>query len=93
MAPLQTPTMFTAALSLLSCFQPSLVSAGPVVRRSDIAVKDFHPAPRAWANLGPAPAEHTIHLTIGLSQSRFKELERHLYESETVPNETKATKC
>ncbi|ETI25224.1 hypothetical protein G647_04597 [Cladophialophora carrionii CBS 160.54] len=72
--------MLAAALSLLSCFQPSLVAAGPVTRRSDLVVKDFHRAPRAWTNLGRAPTEHLIHLTIGLSQSRFDELERHLYE-------------
>ncbi|EXJ59953.1 hypothetical protein A1O7_04101 [Cladophialophora yegresii CBS 114405] len=72
--------MLAAALSLLSCFQPSLVAAGPVARRSDLVVKDFHRAPKAWTNLGPAPTEHLIHLTIGLSQNRFDELERHLYE-------------
>jgi tripeptidyl-peptidase-1 len=80
MAPLQAPTMLAAALCLLSCFQPSLIAAGPVTRRSDLVVKDFHRAPRAWTHLGPAPTEHRIHLTIGLSQSRFDELERHLYE-------------
>ncbi|KIY02846.1 uncharacterized protein Z520_01311 [Fonsecaea multimorphosa CBS 102226] len=72
--------MLATALSLLSCFQAPLVAAGPVSRRSDLVVKDFHPAPRAWTNLGPAPGEHLIRLTIGLSQSRFDELERHLYE-------------
>ncbi|OCT47745.1 Tripeptidyl-peptidase sed3 [Cladophialophora carrionii] len=80
MASLRAPTMLAAALSLLSCFQPSLVAAGPVTRRSDLVVKDFHRAPRAWTNLGRAPTEHLIHLTIGLSQSRFDELERRLYE-------------
>ena len=74
MAPLQK---FVAALSLLSC---SFVAAGPVTRRSDAFVKDFHKAPRYWLNLGPAPSDHTIHLTIGVSQGRFNELERHLYE-------------
>jgi hypothetical protein len=80
MAPLQAPKMLLASLSLLSCFQPSLVAAGPVTRRSDLVVKDYHPAPRAWRNAGPAPADHLISLTIGLTQGRFGELERHLYE-------------
>jgi len=80
MAPLAASTMLAAALSLLSCFQPSLVAAGPVTRRSDMIVKDFHPAPRKWSNLGPAPEEHLMHMKIGLVQSQFKELERHLYE-------------
>ncbi|KAJ9611744.1 hypothetical protein H2200_004928 [Cladophialophora chaetospira] len=80
MAPLRAPTMIAAVLSLLSCMQPSFVAAGPVARRSDIIVKDYHKAPRFWSNLGPAPSEHLIHLTVGLSQGRFDELERHLYE-------------
>ena len=79
MTPLQSSTMLGAALSLLACFW-SLAIAGPVTRSSDLAVKDYHPAPRAWSNLGPAPSDHLIHLTIGLSQSRFRELERHLNE-------------
>ncbi|KAK5220497.1 hypothetical protein LTR72_007119 [Exophiala xenobiotica] len=79
MAPLQSATMLGAVLSLLACF-PSFATAGPVTRSSDLAVKDYHPAPRAWSNLGPAPSDHLIHLTIGLSQSRFHELERHLNE-------------
>ncbi|KAI1612401.1 peptidase S8/S53 domain-containing protein [Exophiala viscosa] len=78
MAPLRSSAIVATALSLLACFQSSI--AGPVVRRSDLAVKDYHPAPRAWANLGRAPEDHLIHLTIGLTQSRFAELERHLYE-------------
>ncbi|KIX00814.1 uncharacterized protein Z518_09879 [Rhinocladiella mackenziei CBS 650.93] len=69
--------MLAATLPLLAS---SFVAAGPVARRVDLVVKDHHPAPRAWSNLGPAPGEHLIHLTIGLSQSRFSELERHLYE-------------
>lgn len=79
MVSLRSSTMLGAALSLLACFS-SLATAGPVIRSSDLAVKDYHPAPRAWSNLGPAPRDHLIHLTIGLSQSRFHELERHLNE-------------
>ncbi|KAJ9646887.1 hypothetical protein H2204_000579 [Knufia peltigerae] len=74
-----SPTMLTTALSLWACFS-QLATAGPIVRRSDLAVKDFHPAPKTWSNLGPAPEDHLIHLKIGLSQSRFSELERHLHE-------------
>jgi tripeptidyl-peptidase-1 len=71
--------MLGAVLSLLACFS-SFATAGPVTRSSDLAVKDYHPAPRPWSNLGPAPSDHLIHLTIGLSQSHFRELERHLNE-------------
>ena len=83
MAPLQAPGMLATALSLLSCFPLSLVAASPVSRRTDLVVKDIHPAPRRWSNLGPAPAEHLMHLKIGLIQSHFSELERHLYEGLT----------
>ncbi|KAA6413001.1 MAG: tripeptidyl peptidase [Lasallia pustulata] len=33
-----------------------------------------------WTRVGPAPADHRINLQIGLKQSQFDELERHLYE-------------
>ena len=78
MAAARISTTVVASLSLLSCFQTSL--ANPITRRTDYAVKDFHPAPRAWTNLGAAPSNHLISLSIGLSQGRFSELERHLYE-------------
>jgi tripeptidyl-peptidase I len=71
-------TTATLVATLASCFVPALAS--PVARRSDLVVKDYHRAPPAWANIGVPPAEHMLHLTIGLTQSRFSELERHLYE-------------
>lgn len=71
--------MLASALTVWACFS-SLATAGPVVRRSDLAIKDYHQAPKAWSNIGPAPEDHLIHLKIGLSQGRFNELERHLHE-------------
>jgi hypothetical protein len=68
----------TLVAALASCFMPAIAS--PVARRSDLVVKDYHPAPPAWANIGAPPAEHMLRLSIGLTQSRFSELERHLYE-------------
>lgn len=62
----------------LNCLQS--VSANPVRPRTDYAVKDFHPAPRAWSNIGSPSGDHMISLSLGLTQSRFEELERHLYE-------------
>lgn len=52
----------------------------PVQARSSYAVKDTHSVPRKWSEVGPAPSTHVIHLQIGLKQSQFGELERHLYE-------------
>jgi tripeptidyl-peptidase-1 len=48
--------------------------------RSPYAVKETHPVPKRWLEIGPAPGEHKIILQIGLKQSRFDELEQHLYE-------------
>jgi len=47
---------------------------------SQYAVKDRHYVPKQWSRIGPAPADHLIRLQIGLKQSQFSELERHLYE-------------
>ena len=44
------------------------------------SVKDSHPVPSKWRRAGLAPGEHTLDLEIALKQSRFDELERHLYE-------------
>lgn len=43
-------------------------------------VKERTAPPRGWQKISSAPADHIIHLRIGLPQSRFDELERHLYE-------------
>ena len=67
------PVVACASLLQLVCGSPARFS-------SEYAVKDYHRAPRGWKDEGPAPADHVIDLSIGLTQSRFKELERHLYE-------------
>ncbi|KAF5363394.1 hypothetical protein D9756_000249 [Leucocoprinus leucothites] len=43
-------------------------------------LKESITVPRGWSKVAAAPAEHVIHLRIGLPQSNFAELERHLYE-------------
>lgn len=67
--------LFTAIVILSS----TLVDAGPSLNKR-YAVKDYHKAPRAWRNIGRAPSDHVINLSIGLTQSNFKELEKQLYE-------------
>lgn len=47
---------------------------------STYQVKESHFVPRSWSRIGSAPADHTINLRIGLTQSRFDELEKSLYE-------------
>ncbi|KAG9236157.1 putative Tripeptidyl-peptidase SED2 [Amylocarpus encephaloides] len=56
------------------------VFATPIVARSVYDVKEVHYAPRAWRNRGRAAPNHKIHLQLGLKQSNFAELDRHLYE-------------
>jgi hypothetical protein len=57
-----------------------LASASPLRGRSLYAVKETHPVPSQWTKVAPAPGNHMIQLQIGLKQSQFDELERHLYE-------------
>lgn len=59
----------------------SLSSATPL--KSRYVVKETHRAPAGFSNLGEAPANHNIRLSVGLKQSQFGELERHLYEGES----------
>ena len=56
------------------------VLGSPVRARSPYAVKDTHRMPMKWTKIGIPSADHMVHLTIGLKQSRFDELERHLQE-------------
>jgi tripeptidyl-peptidase-1 len=52
----------------------------PIRSRTEYAVKGAHPVPSQWTKLGRAPPEQMLHLQIGVKQSQFDELERHLYE-------------
>jgi tripeptidyl-peptidase-1 len=49
---------------------------------SPYQLKEYHPVPRGWTEIGPAPGSHTIELQIGLKQHRFDELEKSLYEGQ-----------
>lgn len=62
---------------------------GRVVRRfpsSSYQLKEHHNAPRAWTRIGAAPPEHVLSVRIGLTQGRFSELERNLYEGMILAN-------
>ena len=67
------------------------VLSSPVRIRSPYVVKDKHHVPNRWSNIGPAPADNLLNLHIGLRQSQFDELERHLYEGTSLtPHNTNA---
>ncbi|OTA93876.1 hypothetical protein M434DRAFT_395251 [Hypoxylon sp. CO27-5] len=67
---------------LSACAFACLVSSSSVgiSSRSSYSVKERHIAPRNWARVGRAPADHEVELQIGLRQGRFNELEQHLFE-------------
>jgi tripeptidyl-peptidase I len=58
----------------------SLFGGALSVSFSDYAVKDAHHVPRSFSWVRPAPKYHLVNLKIGLRQSKFDELENHLYE-------------
>lgn len=69
-----------ARSGLLALVIASTTLGSPLSIRSPYAVKDSHNVPRKWSKVGPAPSSHVLNLQIGLKQSQFGELERHLYE-------------
>jgi tripeptidyl-peptidase-1 len=65
-------------LSLAIAAQVAL--ATPLKSRTAYEVKEIHQVPRKWSSQGRAPADHKLHMQIGLKQANFDELERHLNE-------------
>lgn len=66
--------------SLVALLAASSVFTSPLRSRTPYAVKESHNVPKKWNDIGPAPPNTVINLHIGLKQSQFDELERHLYE-------------
>jgi len=52
----------------------------PIQVRTAYAVKETHNVPRKWTKAGRAAPGKMLNLQIGVKQSNFGELERHLYE-------------
>ena len=79
---------FLTTVSLAFLVVTTSVLASPLHSRSSpYTIKDSHTVPPGWSNIGSAPPGHLIRLQIGLKQSRFSELERHLYEGRTALSE------
>ena len=72
--------MHLSSVSLALLAASSTILSSPLPSRTEYAVKDTHNVPSKWYEVGPAPAHKLLHLHIGLKQSQFDELERHLYE-------------
>lgn len=75
-------------VDLKTCLSLAVVAtaalANPLGARSAYAVKEVHVCPSKWMPLGRAPADHMLHLRIGLKQGNFEELERHLYQGNAL---------
>jgi tripeptidyl-peptidase-1 len=68
----------TTLVSVLVAAQAAVSS--PISSRTPYVVKETHFVPPKWKQVGEAVEGSTISLNIGLKQSQFEELERHLYE-------------
>ncbi|KAH9055580.1 tripeptidyl peptidase A [Lactarius vividus] len=74
------PTVFVALV--LGALQSSLAAPGTSHPNANTPrLKESVPPPHDWIDLGRAPPARPIPLRIALPQTRFDELERHLYES------------
>jgi tripeptidyl-peptidase I len=67
-------TLLSATIGIQAVF------ASPTWARTLYKVKETHLIPRKWTQRSRALGSHMIHMQIGLKQSQFDELERHLYE-------------
>lgn len=72
--------MHASTFLLLLTAVAEVVVGTPLRTRSAYAVKDSHHVPSKWSKVGLPPRDHVINLQVGLKQSQFGELERHLYE-------------
>ncbi|KAK2067280.1 hypothetical protein P8C59_001036 [Phyllachora maydis] len=61
-------------------FKGTFAALAGLARAGYYAVKETHHVPRGWRRLGRASPHHLIRLQIGLAQSNWDELERHLIE-------------
>ncbi|CAF9942975.1 MAG: hypothetical protein ALECFALPRED_010346 [Alectoria fallacina] len=75
--------MYILSVPLAFLAASTTILSSPLRSRTEYAVKDTHHVPRKWHKVGPAPAHALLNLHIGLKQSQFDELERHLYEVST----------
>ena len=72
------PSSVIAALCVFLNLQN--VEGSPLESRSSYSLKETHTVPFQWTRVGAAPKDHVLNIQIGLKQSQFAELERHLYE-------------
>ena len=76
--------MLGASILLTIALAAEAILGNPIQVRTAYAVKEKHWVPKRWTKMGRAPSEKMINLQIGVKQSNFGELERHLNEG--MPN-------
>jgi tripeptidyl-peptidase-1 len=76
--------MLSASIFLIAAAVQAVFSK-PIQSRTAYAVKGAHPVPRQWIQRDRAPQGQMLSLQIGVKQSQFGELERHLYEGIALP--------
>ena len=76
-------TVFAALIAtlVLGSLQSLAAPGSPHPNANTLKLKESIPPPRNWIDLGRAPPARAIPLRIALPQTRFDELERHLYET------------
>lgn len=69
-------------IGVVLLIQVLAIVASPIdsLRPYKYAVKDRHLAPVGWSVITLAPQDHLLHISIGLKQDRFHELEKILYQ-------------
>ena len=71
-------------MKMISQLVALILASAALASASPYKLKEYHPVPRGWTQIGQAPRTHSIQLEIGLKQSRFDDLEKDLYEG-TLP--------
>lgn len=72
--------MFVTTIFLAVFAATRVVFSTPIQPRPRYSIKESHRAPQKWTRLGRAPRSRMLSLQIGVKQSQFETLERHLYE-------------
>lgn len=79
--PSSPATMFWSSAALLALVQLCVANPLLLKRWDDFGVKHaWAEIPRGWELHGPAPADYTFDMRIGLKQDKFDELVTSLYE-------------
>jgi tripeptidyl-peptidase-1 len=76
-----------ASVLLSAAFAAQAAFATPIRARSPYVVKETFNAPHGWTRLDRASKDHLVSLNIGLKQSNWDELERHLNEGGLHPTQ------